>query len=214
MHYSFVYFTHGTQPSSAHISLHTDTSRKGKGGVGANIHEHANTHKDYRFSTVTHLKHIWERERESALIRPHTEIFNNVRGIEDTASSLIITQQDRSPPLCVCMLYVFLHMYMWRLSVINILCDTREHFKHLQHFKRLQHELMSMQICQVVVLKKKKKEVKMKQTKILLKNDSISVQFNTKFYTLMSNWWLNITHSVLTVTICWQLWKRPHNKLK
>lgn len=63
------------------------------------LHKLTNTHTNNRLSTVTYLKDIWEWEQ--AHIRPPTKNFNNVEGIEDTASSLIITQQELSPPLCM-----------------------------------------------------------------------------------------------------------------
>ena len=77
-----------------------------------------------------------DRGRESTHSPTYQKMFNNVKGIEDTASSFIITQEDRSPPRRTCTLTTE--------CVCVCVCVLRRARVHC--FTRLRHE--SQRRCQ------------------------------------------------------------------
>lgn len=123
----YIYFTHGTQPSGTNARLQTET----QGDVGAQkraclwLHKHTNAHKDNRFSTVTHLKHIWEweREREST----HSPTYRNFQQCSRNRGHCVIPHNHSAGSLStsVCMysvcilMTVWVCVCVWRFSVIN-----------------------------------------------------------------------------------------------
>lgn len=78
------------------------------------------TYKDNRLSTVTHLKHIWECERESTYSPTWQKIyiFNNLTGIKDNS---IILHNNSAGAITTFYLYVVYGFYdfLWSFRVMR-----------------------------------------------------------------------------------------------